>query len=204
MLTFAASNMGHPRIRRWPMFHISACFVKFNSMKNPALKYGFLGAVVVIFYFSLLYSAKQEYFLSPLLQWASMAIYLFFMHRAAVEDCAAKGAHRDFREILRTPFIVFLLINLGYWLFYYGLHLADPGLIQTEMAIELAGLKAQVAAGLGDPEQANRFRERIQELENTMQNPGIQPLGPVITRMFIGALGGFALAAGIAALLRKN
>ena len=186
------------------MFHISACFVKYNSMKNPALKYGFLGAVVVIFYFSLLYSAKQEYFLSPLLQWASMAIYLFFMHRAAVEDCAAKGAHRDFREILRTPFIVFLLINLGYWLFYYGLHLADPGLIQTEMAIELAGLKAQVAAGLGDPEQANRFRERIQELENTMQNPGIQPLGPVITRMFIGALGGFALAAGIAALLRKN
>lgn len=171
-------------------------------MKNPALKYGLFGAVVVIFYFTLLYISKKEHFLSPLLQWGSMVIYLFFMYRAAQEDCAEKGISRDFRDILRVPFIVFLLINLGYWLFYYGLHLADPGLMQLEMGMELTGLKAQLSAGLGDPEQANRFRERIQELENAIQNPGVQPLGPIITRMFIGALGGFALAAGIAALLR--
>ena len=72
------------------------------------------------------------------------------------------------------------------------------------MGIELAGLKAQLSAGPGDPEQANRFRERIQELEKTMQNPGVQPLGPIITRMFIGALGGFGLAAGIAGVLRSK
>ena len=173
-------------------------------MKNPALKYGLFGAAVVIFYFTLLYVSKKEHFLSPLLQWGSMVIYLFFMYRAAQEDCAQNGTARDFREILRTPFIVFLLINLGYWLFFYGLHLADPGLIQTEMGIELASLKAQLSAGLGDPEQANRFRERIQELEKTIQNPGTQPLGPIITRMFIGALGGFALSAGIASYLRAR
>ena len=173
-------------------------------MKNPALKYGLLGAVVIIFYFSLLYASNKEHFLSPLLQWGSMVFYLFFMYRAAVEDCAEKGTTRDFREILRTPFVVFLLINLGYWLFYYGLHLSDPGLIQTEMGIELAGLKAQLSAGPGDPEQANRFRERIQDLEKTMQNPGVQPLGPIITRMFIGALGGFGLAAAIAGILRSR
>ncbi len=173
-------------------------------MKNPALKYGLLGAVVIIFYFALLYFSKKENFFSPLLQWGSMVMYLFFMYQAAREDCQANGTDRDFREILRTPFIVFLIINLGYWLFYYGLHLADPGLIQAEMSMELSDLKAQIASGLGDPEQANRFRERIQELEKTMQNPGIQPLGPVITRMFVGALGGFALSAGIAGVLRAR
>jgi hypothetical protein len=186
------------------MFSITGAPVKFLRMKNPALKYGLLGAVVIIFYFLLLYASNKEHFLSPLLQWGSMVFYVFFMYRAAMEDCAANGTTRDFREILRAPFVVFLLINLGYWLFYYGLHLADPGMVQTEMGIELAGLKAQLSAGLGDPEQANRFRERIQDLEKTMQNPGVQPLGPIITRMFIGALGGFGLAAGIAAMLRSK
>ena len=178
--------------------HQSVC------MKNPALKYGLLGAIAIVFYFSLLYISKKEHFLSPLLQWGSMVMYLFFMYKAAQEDCAEKGTSRDFREILRTPFTVFLLINLGYWLFYYGLHLADPSLIQTEMGIELSGLKAQLSAGLGDPEQANRYRERMQELETAIQNPGVQPLGPIITRMFMGALCGFGLAAGIAAVLRSK
>lgn len=173
-------------------------------MKNPAIKYGLLGAVTIIFYFALLYISNKEHFLSPLLQWGSMAMYLFFMYKAAQEDCAEHGTDRDFREILRTPFTVFLLINLGYWLFYYGLHLADPGLIQIEMGVELSGLKEQLAAGLGDPEQANRFRERILELEKTIQTPGVQPLGPIITRMFIGALGGFGIAAGIAAIFRSR
>jgi hypothetical protein len=173
-------------------------------MSNPSIRYGLLGAVVVVFYFAVLYFSKPEHFLQPALQWASMVFYLFFMYKAAQEDCATKGTNRDFREILRTPFIVFLLINLGYWLFYYGLHLAFPSLIQAEMGLELEGLKSQLEAGLGDPEQANRFRERIQALETTIQSPGVQPLGPIITRMCMGALGGFALSAGIAAILRSR
>jgi hypothetical protein len=173
-------------------------------MKSPGIRYGFLGAAVVVFYFSLLYLAKQQLFLSPLLQWGSLVFYLFFMWRAAKEDCAAKGTARDFREIVRTPFVVFLLINLGYWLFYYGLHLYDPSLLQAEMGLEVQNLKAQLAAGPGDPEQANQFRERIQDLEKYIQSPQPQPLGPVLTRMCVGALGGFVLAAGVAALVRQK
>ena len=89
-------------------------------MKNPALKYGLLGAVVIVFYFSLLYASKKEHFLSPLLQWGSLVFYLFFMYRAAVEDCAEHGTARDFREVLRTPFVVFLLINLATGFFITG------------------------------------------------------------------------------------
>jgi hypothetical protein len=171
---------------------------------TPGIRYGFLGGVIVIFYFALLYVAKQNLFLSPLFQWGSLVFYLFFMARAAMEDCAANGTARDFRELVRTPFVAFLLINLCYWLFYYGLHLFDPSLLQAEMSLELDMLKSQLNAGLGDPEQANKFRERIQDLEKTLLAPQPQPLGPVVMRMCVGALGGFALAAGVAVLVKNQ
>ncbi len=170
---------------------------------TPGIRYGFLGGIVVIFYFTLLYIAKQNLFLSPLFQWGSMVFYLFFMWKATVDDALIHDIKRDFREVVRTPFVTFLLINLCYWLFYYGLHLYDPSLLQAEMNLELDMLKSQLSAGLGDPEQANKFRERIQDLEKIIQSPQPQPLGPVMMRMCVGAIGGFALAAGVAALVRN-
>ena len=171
---------------------------------TPGIRYGILGGVVVIFYFTLLYVAKQDLFLSPLFQWGSLIFYLAFMWQATRQDCAVNGTGRDFRTVVRTPFLTFLLINLSYWLFYYGLHLYDPSLLQAEMNLELNMLKNQIAAGLGDPGQANQFRERIQELEKIIQNPQPQPLGPVMMRMCVGAIGGFVLAAGVTALVKNQ
>ena len=170
-------------------------------IKNPGVRFGILGGVVVVFYFALLYFAQKSLFLNPWLQWASMGIYLLFMYRAAREDCAERGTQRDFREILRAPFVAFLLINLFYWLFYYSLHLADAELLRLESAAQVQYLKDQLAAGTGDPQQANQFREQIQYLEQTGMS---LPLGHVVLRMGIGALGGFAISAGIAALLRTE
>jgi hypothetical protein len=171
---------------------------------TPAIRYGLLGGVVVIFYFALLYVAMQNLFLSPLLQWGSMAAYLFFMWKATQEDVRLYGKSRDFREIVRTPFVTFLLINLCYWLFYYGLHLFDPGLLLAEMSLELDMLKEQLAEGLGDPQQSMQFRERIIALEKAIQHPQQQPLGPVVMRMCVGAVGGFGLAAGVTALVKNQ
>ncbi len=170
-------------------------------MKNPGVRYGILGGLVVIFFFALLYFAKKDLFLNPWLQWSSMAIYLLFMYRSAREDCAQNGTQRDFREILRIPFIAFLLINLFYWLFYYSLHLADPELLQMETAAQLQYMKNQLTSGAGDPQQANELREHIQYLEKSGMS---LPLGHVFLRMGFGALGGFALSAGIAVLLRSD
>jgi hypothetical protein len=57
---------------------------------------------------------------------------------------------------------------------------------------------------LGDPQQANAIRERIVALEESIQSPSTQPLGPIINRMFIGALGGFVLASGVAVIFRSR
>lgn len=169
-------------------------------MKNPGLKYGLLGGACVVFYFAIFYFAKKELFLHVGLYWASMAIYLLFMWQAARKDCAEKGVVRDFREILRTPFLVFLLTNLLFWLFWYSLHLADPELLKMEAAIKMDYLKQQLAGGPGDPQQANQLRDQIQLLEKEGMTI---TMGAVLLQMGIGALGGFALSAGIAAILRN-
>lgn len=169
-------------------------------MKNPGVRYGLLGGATVVFYFAILYFVKKELFLNTSLYWAGMAIYLLFMWRAAREDCAEKGVVRDFREILRTPFVVFLLTNLLFWLFWYTLHLADPQLLQMESAIQMNYLQQQLANGPGDPQLANQLREQIQILEKE----GVTlTLGAVFLQMGVGALGGFALSAGMAAILRN-
>ena len=175
-----------------------------SMLSSPGVKYGLLGGAVVVFYFLILYFIKADLFLSPLLQWGSMGFYLLFMWQAAKVDGSLHEAPRDFRTILRTPFITFLIINLCYWLFYYALHLYDPALLQTEMAMELKGLKTQIEAGIGDPQQGNILRERMLELEKSMQSTAKQPLGPIINRMFIGAIGGFGLSAGLAAIFRSK
>lgn len=169
-------------------------------MKNISLKYGLLGALAVVVYFFLVYTAKKELFLNPLAQWSSMVLYIALMLKASMDDVAANGSNRDFREIVRTPFTVFVIINLGYWMFYYGLHLADPELLSMELGQQMAFLKKQLTDGTGDPEQAAKIREQIQSLEATKDLK--QPLGPVLLQMAIGALGGFALSAVIAAAMR--
>lgn len=171
-------------------------------MKNIGVRYGLMGAVTVVFYFALLYFVKKDWFLSPALQWGSLLIYLAFMYKAAQDDCAVYGTERDFRNIVRTPFVVFLLINLGYWLFYYGVHLADKQLIVMELERKIGYLQEQMNA-VTDPVERNDLNKQINEFRTYQNNP-VQPLGPVLAQMTQGALGGFALAAGIAALLRSR
>jgi hypothetical protein len=170
-------------------------------MNTPGLRYGALGGLAVVLYFLLFYFANKSLFIHPGVQWASMAIYIACMYQATREDMAANGAEREFRLLTRTPFLVFILINLAYWLFYYSLHLADPELLAMETQAQLQALQAQVAAGVGDPDQANQIREQIQYLQKEGMT---MTMGPVLMQMAMGAIGGFALAAAIALLLKNR
>lgn len=167
---------------------------------NPVTRYGIIGGIAVVFYFLIAYIAGKALFINPWVQWASMVIYLIMMYKAAQDDGIINGYSRDFRTILRTPFIVFLIINLFYWLFFYGLHLYDAELLQIETAEQIQHIKTQLSAGTGDPQQANNLREQLQFLENSGTS---MPVGPVFMRMALGAIGGFGISAAIAAMIRE-
>jgi hypothetical protein len=170
-------------------------------MKNIDVKYGFLGAIVVVGFFLLVYAQGKSNYYSPVLQWGSLIFYIGFMYLASREDIAKNGAARDFREILRIPFIVFLLINVAYWLMHYGLHLADPEMIKLENGLQIAHLKAELKQGTGDPEQTNQIHEHIQFLE---KDTSVLTLDKILARMAMGAIGGFGLAALISNLVKGN
>ena len=90
-------------------------------MKNPGIRYGVLGGLAVVLYFFIFYYAQKSLFINPVVQWASMGIYLACMVQAAREDFALHGMEHDFRLLTRTPFLVFILINLAYFfIFYYA------------------------------------------------------------------------------------
>lgn len=165
-------------------------------MKNHILQNGLLGGLVVVLYFALLYGIGREVFIHTGLQWASMVLYLFFMYRAAHADDVQHGTEREFRHQVRAPFAVFILINLAYWLFYYGLHLADVELVRLELLVQKESIEAQLSRGTGDPQRASQLRQSLAELNKALENP-VQPLGPVLTRFGMGAIGGFVLAAFI-------
>ncbi|HNL37501.1 MAG: hypothetical protein U0U46_04010 [Saprospiraceae bacterium] len=171
-------------------------------MKNIGVRYGLLAAAAVVFYFAILYFVKKELFLHTGLQWASMFLYLAFMYKACLDDCAAHGTNRDFRAIVRIPFIVFLLANLGYWLFFYGIHLADKSLIVMELERKVGILQAQMNE-VTDPVTRNDLIKQINEFKAYMNSP-VQPLGPILAQMAQGAIGGFVLAAGVAWVIRSQ
>ena len=173
-------------------------------LSNTGVRYGLLGGVVVVFYFVLLYAISPNLFVNLLLQWSSLVFYLVFMWQATKMDCLKNGLSRDFRELLRTPFVVFLLINLFYWLLFYALHLYDVNLGKAETAMAIAHIKAQIESGPGDPVQANILRNNLIDLEKSLLSPQPQPLGQIINSMFIGALGGFGLSAAITAIFRSK
>ena len=83
-------------------------------MQAPGVRLGVLGGVAVVFYFAILYFSNKALFLNPGLQWGALVIYLVFMYQAAVADCKLHGAARDFRELVRTPFLVFLRPAFGW------------------------------------------------------------------------------------------
>jgi hypothetical protein len=170
-------------------------------MKNPGIRYGVLGGLAVVLYFFIFYYAQKSLFIHPLVQWASMGIYLACMVQAARADFALHGVERDFRLLTRTPFLVFILVNLAYWLFYYSIHLADPELLSMETQVQLSALQQQLSDGVGDPDQANFIREQIQFLQKEGMS---MTLGPVLMHMARGAIGGFGLAAGVVMLLKNT
>jgi hypothetical protein len=169
-----------------------------SNMKNIALRNGLFGGLAVVAYFTALYWIDKRLFLHPALQWGSLVIYLAFMYRALRQEAQdAAGLRRDFRARVRTPFLVFILINLAYWFFYYGLHLADPALLEMETAIQLDYFRKELAAGTGDPQKSNQLREQIQYLESSGMGLALKD---VLLQMAVGAFGGFALAAALTAL----
>lgn len=174
-------------------------------MKNNGLKYGLLGGLTLTLYLLGLYYVDIKLLTNAVAAyWLPMlAIHPALMYKAGMDEIAQKGL-KDFRETLRTPFMTFAIANVFFWLCMYGLHLAAPELVAIELTQQLDFAQEQLKNGLGDPEQMNKMRQQINEIQAELQQPKPQPVGPFIFSMAIWKILGFGVAAAITALLRMR
>ena len=153
-------------------------------MKNKtAILHGLLAGLITIIYFAVFYSISARTMLSPLVWWSSLIIYLVAM-TMAVKKCAAQSdTFKGIRPGIQVAFLVFVLANFLFYLFFYLLFgIFDPSLVEVQ--------KEMMAANPAAAEQLDK--DFSVTLSSTFFN------------FLYSLIGGFILSLGIAAVLNPD
>ena len=103
-------------------------------MENSSLKYGIAAGLLTIIFYTVVYMIDRSLFFSPIVHWSSFLFYIYFM-AVAWKDA---GKPEDFRESLKIMFVIYLIANAIYYIFYYLIFkVVDPDIveIQKEMMV---------------------------------------------------------------------
>jgi hypothetical protein len=164
--------------------------------KNTGIRYGLIAGIGIVAYFLLFYSINARLLFNPWVYWASLGVYLALMWKALQDRQQAAEGPLPFREGLRTAFLIFVIANLLYYLFYYTLFgLLDPSLVELQKAVMLESLE-QSRSLLSEQQR----EEMLQSLESGAL--AITP-GKVFFTFVRSLIGGFVLSAGLAALINR-
>lgn len=94
-------------------------------------KNGLLAGVYTIAAFSIVYALNPAWMLHKAWFLGSFVIYIALMFRAALSSSGTV-----FRDVVRSPFVVFIVANLIFHLFYYILFtFIDPGLYDLQLKL---------------------------------------------------------------------
>ena len=164
--------------------------------KNTAVRYGLIAGIGIVAYFLLFYSINARLLFNPWVYWASLGVYLALMWKALQDQQQAGEGPLPFKEGLRTAFLVFVIANLIYYLFYYLLFgLLDPSLVELQKEVMLESLE-QSRSLLSEQQR----EEMLRSLENGELD--ITP-GKVFFTFVRSLISGFVLSAGLAALANR-
>ena len=171
-------------------------------MKNTSLKYGIIGGVLVSIYLVAIYFADKGNITNSLLTyWLPLfliyPILLFQVVRVSPGEA-------EFRLAVRPPFTTFAVANVFFWLCLYGIHLADPELSKMELGQQLNYAQEQLKQGVGDPQQMNKLRQSINDIQAEISSSNGQPMGPYIFSLCIWMILGFGISAAMTAIFRKK
>ncbi len=160
-------------------------------MKNGALKYGMIAGTGTLCWFLFFYVSDKELMLSPWVYYASFGLYFWAMY-AAMRRSLQRG-ESAFREVLRTGFVVYLLANLFYYLFYAFINHWDPVLAELQ--------KEMMREWLPSITPKDKLQAALKALEES--DFKVRPKDAFFSYMR-SAIGGFVLAAGLAWLTLRT
>lgn len=159
---------------------------------NPGLKYGVIAGIVTIIYFTAFYWVNPALMLHWSVFYASLLFYLGAMFLAVREQRRAQHGALTFQEGLRTAFSTYLMANLLYYAFYYGLHQYDPNLAEIQ--------KQAMADFLPNITMKDQLPQALRDLEKRDFSVN---LGTVAFGYARAAIGGFILALAVSYLGRS-
>ncbi len=167
------------------------------TLSNKAVRYGLIAGIGVIAYFLLFYFISPRLMFNPWVYWASLGIYLALMWKALQDEREEAEGPLLFRDGLRTAFLIFVIANFCYYLFYYILFgLADPGLIELQKTVMLESLGQ--ASNLLPAEQQ-------EEMRRSLESGGLDITPGRVFFTFVRSLiGGFILSAGMAVVVGRQ
>ena len=163
-------------------------------LKNLSIaqKYGLIAGIGSILYMLIFYFWGKR-MLNPAVFLSSMLIYIGAMLMGGLELRSQNSGKLSFKEGLRTCFVIFLLANLCYYVFYYCIFQYDPEL--TEIQNQLYKEYMSPAAEPG------RTAEEILQAQHTEFE---MTLGTIIFTYAKGVIGGFVLSVMITYLIKRE
>lgn len=164
--------------------------------KRIAVRNGLLAGISTVSLFLLLYFVQPKWMFNPWIYWGSLVIYLAFMWQALKEDRRSRAGNYTFQQALQTAFLVFVIANLIYYVFYQALYAwIDPGLVDLQRDM-IRGAMEKNSALLSD--------EQRQQLLKSLENQAAfkVTLGSTILAYARSLIGGFILSLGMAPLAK--
>ena len=140
-----------------------------------AARYGLMAGAITVVIYCLAYFINPDLFLSPLVYWTTLALYVIFMLDLASKS-VKQGIH-NFRDLVRPLFVCFLIANAVYYCYYYiMITYIDPSIFDV---------------------QVNKMAEGFKQLNLESKESSFK-WSEYILSYFQAAIGGFAIAAVIA------
>ena len=164
-------------------------------MNKTAIKYGIFTGFGVILYLLAFYLYDKTMMRSAGVLWSTMIIYFIGMFLATM------AVHRNRKEeesplaqMIATPFVVFLITNAYYALFFYWImNVYDPELLRIHQE-------------LTHQEMLDFYKgmDIVAQVKKNKLEDYTPTLGATFFQYFKGAIGGFSLSFLIGLIIRRT
>lgn len=169
-------------------------------MAAGAHQNGLVAGVLTSCLYALVYAIDKNAMFSLWLYWGSLPVVLFFMIRASTQQVGKASSELLWKDLIRTPFLVFVVCNLIFWIFYYLLFTFDHDLAGISMARQLEALET-MAEMMGDKLEGAQLAEMQSEIKVAGGRFSLKDLAFSFAK---GVLGGFLLSITVALILRYS
>jgi hypothetical protein len=157
-------------------------------MNRTVLIFGIVAGIATVGYYLLFYMMQPDWMLGGGVYFSSLLIYGVGMY-AAIKD----KVEVDFKSLLRSAFIVFLIANVVFYIFDFVLFkIIDPGMAERQANLAIAMLEPHTPI------------EQQVEMRKNIENTDLHSFGYIAYRYAKGTLGGFGIAAFVAYLVKRG